>query len=39
VVAVPNAHYPPPPEVLALADAVVGSPAELTEAVVSGATA
>lgn len=39
VVAVPNAHYPPPPEVLALADAVVGSPAELTEAVVSGAAA
>jgi len=39
VVAVPNAHYPPPPEVLALADAVVGAPAELTEAVVSGAAA
>lgn len=39
VVAVPNAHYPPPPDALALADAVVGSPAELTEAVVSGEAA
>ncbi len=37
VVAVPNAHYPPPPDVLALADAVVASPAALTDAVVSGA--
>ena len=39
VVAVPNAHYPPPPDALALADAVVGSPGELTDAVVSGAAA
>ena len=39
VVAVPNVHYPPPPDVLALADAVVGSPAELSDAVVSGAAA
>lgn len=39
VIAVPNVHYPPSADVLALADAVVGSPAELTEAVVSGAAA
>ncbi len=39
VIAVPNAHYPPPPDALALADAVVDSPAELTETVVSGAAA
>ncbi len=39
VIAVPNAHYPPPADALALADAVVGAPAELTEAVVSGAAA
>lgn len=38
-IALPNPHYPPPPDVLALADAVVGSPAELTEAVVSGVAA
>ena len=30
VIAVPNAHYPPAADALALADAVVGSPAELT---------
>ena len=30
VLAIPNAHYPPPPDVLALADAVVDSPAGLT---------
>ena len=30
VIAVPNAHYPPIADALALADAVVGSPAELT---------
>jgi HAD superfamily hydrolase (TIGR01509 family) len=37
VLAVPNAHYPPPPDVLALADAVVGSPAELTPELVHAA--
>ena len=30
VIALPNAHYPPAADALALADAVVGSPAELT---------
>ncbi len=39
VVALPNAHYPPAPEALALADAVVATPAELTAAVVSGEAA
>ncbi len=38
VLAVPNAHYPPAADALALADATVGSPAELTpELVRSGA--
>ena len=39
VVALPNAPYPPPLDALALAAAVVGSPAELPEAVVTGAAA
>ena len=30
VVAIPNAHYPPPPEALELADVVLGSAGELT---------
>jgi HAD superfamily hydrolase (TIGR01509 family) len=38
VVAVPNAHYPPPDEALALADLVLESLAELTVAAVSAAT-
>jgi hypothetical protein len=29
VVAIPNAHYPPPPEALELADVVLGSVGEL----------
>jgi HAD superfamily hydrolase (TIGR01509 family) len=37
VVAIPNAHYPPPPDVLALADVVLGSLAELTVEAVCGA--
>jgi HAD superfamily hydrolase (TIGR01509 family) len=36
VVAIPNAHYPPPPDVLALADVVLGSLQELTVEAVSG---
>jgi hypothetical protein len=36
VVAVPNAHYPPAADALALADAVVRSPAELTTELVRG---
>jgi HAD superfamily hydrolase (TIGR01509 family) len=36
VVAIPNAHYPPPPDVLALADVVLGSLEELTVEAVSG---
>jgi HAD superfamily hydrolase (TIGR01509 family) len=36
VVAIPNRHYPPPPDVLALAEAVVESLAELTVEVVAG---
>ena len=36
VVALPNAHYPPAPDVLALAAAVVTSPEELTPALVRG---
>ncbi len=36
VVALPNAHFPPGAEALALADAVVASPAELEAQVVSG---
>lgn len=39
VLALPNEHYPPAPEALALADAVVASPAELTTVVVSGEAA
>jgi HAD superfamily hydrolase (TIGR01509 family) len=31
VIAVPNAHYPPAPDALELADAVVASPRELTQ--------
>jgi len=37
VVALPNSHYPPPPEALALADVVIGSLDELTVEAVSGA--
>jgi hypothetical protein len=36
VIAIPNAHYPPAPDALALADAVVASPGELTAALVRG---
>jgi HAD superfamily hydrolase (TIGR01509 family) len=36
VVAIPNVHYPPPPDVLALADVVLGSLEELTVEAVSG---
>jgi HAD superfamily hydrolase (TIGR01509 family) len=36
VVAVPNAHYPPAEDALALADAVVASPHELTPVLVRG---
>jgi HAD superfamily hydrolase (TIGR01509 family) len=36
VLALPNAHYPPAPDALALADAVVRSPAELTVELVRG---
>jgi hypothetical protein len=36
VVALPNPHYPPAPDALALADAVLGSLDELTPAVVRG---
>jgi HAD superfamily hydrolase (TIGR01509 family) len=36
VLAVPNAHYPPAADALALADAVLSSPAELTAGVVRG---
>ena len=34
VLALPNAHYPPAPDALALADVVLASPAELTPAAV-----
>jgi HAD superfamily hydrolase (TIGR01509 family) len=37
VLALPNAHYPPAPDALALADAVVSSPAELTPELVHAA--
>lgn len=37
VIAVPNTHYPPPPEVLALADAVVASPGDVTPELVRAA--
>jgi HAD superfamily hydrolase (TIGR01509 family) len=36
VIALPNAHYPPADDALALADAVVGSPSELTPELVRG---
>jgi HAD superfamily hydrolase (TIGR01509 family) len=36
VLALPNAHYPPAPDALALADLVLSSPAELTPAAVRG---
>jgi HAD superfamily hydrolase (TIGR01509 family) len=36
VIALPNPHYPPADDALALADAVVASPAELTPEVVRG---
>ena len=36
VIALPNAHYPPAPDALALADAVVASPDELTPELVRG---
>jgi HAD superfamily hydrolase (TIGR01509 family) len=36
VIALPNTHYPPAEDALALADAVVASPAELTPALVRG---
>ena len=32
VIALPNPHYPPAPDALALADAVIGSPGDLTTA-------
>jgi beta-phosphoglucomutase-like phosphatase (HAD superfamily) len=36
VIALPNEHYPPAPEALALADVVIASPAELTPELVAG---
>jgi HAD superfamily hydrolase (TIGR01509 family) len=36
VIAVPNAHYPPAEDALALADAVVATPAELTPDLIRG---
>jgi HAD superfamily hydrolase (TIGR01509 family) len=36
VLALPNPHYPPADDTLALADAVISSPAELTPALVRG---
>ena len=36
VLVLPNAHYPPAPDALALADAVAGSPNELTPELVEG---
>ena len=36
VLALPNAHYPPAPDALAFADAVVASPGELTPELVRG---
>jgi HAD superfamily hydrolase (TIGR01509 family) len=36
VIALPNAHYPPPADALALAEAVIASPGELTPALVRG---
>jgi HAD superfamily hydrolase (TIGR01509 family) len=37
VLAIPNAHYPPAPDALALADVVLASPAELTPELVRAA--
>ena len=39
VIAIPNPHYPPAPDVLALADAVLDSPHDLSVAVVRGSPA
>jgi HAD superfamily hydrolase (TIGR01509 family) len=36
VIALPNAHYPPAPDALALADAVIAAPGELTADLVRG---
>ena len=36
VIAIPNRHYPPAPDALALADVVLGSPGELTVDVAQG---
>jgi HAD superfamily hydrolase (TIGR01509 family) len=36
VLALPNSHYPPAPNALALADVILASPAELTPALVRG---
>jgi HAD superfamily hydrolase (TIGR01509 family) len=36
VLALPNAHYPPAPDALALADVVLASPTEVTPAVIRG---
>jgi len=36
VIVLPNAHYPPAPDALALADAVVATPVELTAVLVRG---
>jgi HAD superfamily hydrolase (TIGR01509 family) len=36
VIALPNEHYPPAPDALALADVVIASPAELTPELVAG---
>ncbi len=36
VIAIPNAHYPPAEDAVALADAVVASPGELTAALIRG---
>jgi hypothetical protein len=36
VIAIPNPHYPPPPDALALADVVLGSLASLTVETVEG---
>jgi HAD superfamily hydrolase (TIGR01509 family) len=36
VLALPNSHYPPAPDALALADVILTSPAELTPALVRG---
>ena len=36
MIAFPNAHYPPAPDALALADVVIESPDELTPELVRG---